>query len=89
MSNKNTPGIDVYGADWCGDCKQAKATLNRLGAPYVWHNIEQEEGAADKAVAISGQKHIPVVQFADNSFLVEPSANDLKNKLESLATSAA
>ena len=85
MSNEQTPSIDIYGADWCGDCKQAKNTLNRLGAPFVWHNIEQEEGAADKAVAISGQKHIPVVHFSDDSFLVEPSANDLKNKLESLS----
>ena len=79
----NTPDIDVYGADWCSDCRQAKETLNRLGAAYVWHNIEQEEGATDKAVAISGQKHIPLVHFADNSFMVEPSANDLKHKLAS------
>ena len=85
MSSENTPSIDIYGADWCGDCKQAKATLSRLGAAYVWHNIEQEEGAADRAVAISGQKHIPVVHFADDSFLVEPSDTDLKNKLESMA----
>ena len=83
MSNEPQPTIDVYGADWCGDCTQAKNTLHRLGVPYVWHNIEQEEGAAQKAVPISGQQHIPVVHFGDGSFLVEPSANDLKNKLDS------
>ena len=44
----------------------------------------KEDGAADKAVEISGQKHIPVVQYADGSFQVEPSANDIKAKLQEL-----
>ena len=43
--------IDIYGATWCGDCRQAKNTLDKLGAAYTWHNIEEEEGAADRAVA--------------------------------------
>ena len=40
--------IDVYGATWCGDCRQAKNTLDELGAAYIWHNIEEEDGAADR-----------------------------------------
>ena len=71
--------IDVYGATWCGDCRQAKNTLDKLGAAYTWHNIEEEEGAADRAVAISGQMHIPVVRYDDGSFQVEPSAVDIRN----------
>ena len=78
--------INVYGASWCGDCKRAKEALNRFGATFDWHDIEQEDGAADKAVEISGQKHIPVVQYADGSFQVEPSANDIKAKLQELGT---
>ncbi len=54
------------------------------GAAYTWHNIEEEEGAADRAVAISGQQHIPVVLYGDGSFQVEPSAVDIKNKLQEL-----
>lgn len=76
--------IDIYGATWCGDCRQAKNTLDKLGAAYTWHNIEEEEGAADRAVAISGQQHIPVVLYGDGSFQVEPSAVDIKNKLQEL-----
>ena len=45
--------IDIYGATWCGDCRQAKNTLDKLGVAYTWHNIEEEEGVADRAVAIS------------------------------------
>lgn len=76
--------IDVYGATWCGDCKQSKNTLEELGAEYTWHNIETEDGAADRAVAISGQQHIPVVLYPDGTFQVEPSAVDIKNKLNEL-----
>ena len=76
--------IDVYGASWCCDCHRAKAALNDLGAAFNWHDIETEEGAADRAVAISGQKHIPVVLYSDGAFQVEPSALDIKNKLEAL-----
>lgn len=76
--------IDVYGATWCGDCKQAKNTLEELGTEYTWHNIETEDGAADRAVAVSGQQHIPVVLYPDGTFQVEPSAVDIKNKLNEL-----
>lgn len=76
--------IDIYGATWCGDCRQAKNTLDELGAAYTWHNIEEEEGAADRAVAISGQQHIPVVLYGDGSFQVEPTALDIRNKLQEL-----
>ncbi|MGE4622075.1 mycoredoxin [Bifidobacterium longum] len=76
--------IDVYGATWCGDCKQAKNTLEELGTEYTWHDIETEDGAADRAVAISGQQHIPVVLYPDGTFQVEPSAVDIKNKLNEL-----
>ena len=48
------------------------------------HDFEQEEGAADRAVEISGQKHIPVVLYGDGSFQVEPSVVDIQNKLKEL-----
>lgn len=76
--------IEVYGANWCGDCIRAKAALNKYGVDFIWHDIETEEGAAEKAVEISGQKHIPVVTFTDNTFMVEPSATQIKSKLETL-----
>lgn len=80
----NQASVEVYGADWCGDCKRAKAALNQFKVEFVWHDIETEEGAEQKAVEISGQKHIPVVTFSDDSFMVEPSATQIKEKLESL-----
>ena len=48
------------------------------------HDIEHEDGAAEKAIAISGQQHIPVIRFADGSWLVEPSATQLQAKCKEL-----
>lgn len=79
-----TNSIDVYGADWCGDCRRAKAALQRFGVQYVWHDIESEDGAAARSVEISGQKHIPVLLYGDGSFQVEPSATDIEGKLKEL-----
>ena len=61
-----------------------RRTRLRSLAPNTWHNIETEDGAADRAVAISGQQHIPVVLYPDGTFQVEPSAVDIKNKLNEL-----
>ena len=79
--------IDVYGATWCGDCHRAKNALDRFGAAYTWHDIEQEEGAADRAVEISGQKHIPVVLYGDGSFQVERPSWTSRTSSRSLACS--
>lgn len=76
--------IEFYGADWCGDCRRAQATLDRLGVAYNHHDIEHEEGAADKAVEISGQKHIPVLLFSDGTIFVEPTAPQLETKCKEL-----
>jgi glutaredoxin-like protein len=76
--------IEFYGAGWCGDCKRAKDVLNSRGVPFDYHDIDNEEGAAQTAIDISGQKHIPVLRFSDESFLVEPSAIELTNKLREL-----
>ncbi|MDF7666184.1 mycoredoxin [Bifidobacterium sp. ESL0745] len=84
MADSNSATIEIYGADWCGDCRRAKAALDRFGITYNWHDIEHDDGAEAKAIEISGQKHIPVVVFRDGSFEVEPSATDLKTKLEAL-----
>ena len=60
------------------------ARQRTLSTNWARHNIEEEEGPADRAVAISGQMHIPVVRYDDGSFQVEPSAVDIRNKLQEL-----
>lgn len=77
--------IVIYGADWCGDCRRAKAVLDREGVNYRYVDLVDEPDAAHTAQEISGRQNIPVVVFPDGSHMVEPTNKDLLTKLQSLA----
>lgn len=73
--------ITYYGADWCRDCRRSKALMDSLGVSYETKDVEKFPENAVAAEAISGRKNIPVIQFADGEFFVEPSDADLKSAL--------
>lgn len=74
--------VTYYGADWCTDCRRSKAFLNGNNVEFVENSVEESAELAAKAEAIAGRKNIPVIQFKDGEFLVEPSDADLKAALE-------
>jgi mycoredoxin len=74
--------IDVYGADWCGDCTRAKMLLDRQGVTYNWIDTDADDDARAKAIEISGLQKIPVIVFPDGSFLSEPSNPQIEEKLQ-------
>lgn len=69
--------VTFYGADWCSDCRRSKSLLNTLGVEYEMKDVEQSAELAAEAESIAGRKNIPVVQFADGEFMVEPSDSEL------------
>jgi glutaredoxin len=72
----------MYSAEWCSDCRRSKALLGSLGVEYELKDVEHSPEFTEEARAISGRTNIPVVQFADGTFLVEPSDAALKAELE-------
>lgn len=76
--------LEVYGAMWCGDCVRTKAQLDRLGVPYAWHDVENDDALRERAVQISGRQNIPVVVLPDGSHLVEPSNPTMHERLTDL-----
>ena len=74
--------VVYYGADWCGDCRRAKAVFAAEGVEFEERNVEQSAEFTAQAEAISGRKNIPVIQFEDGKFLVEPSDADLFAELK-------
>ena len=77
--------ITMYGADWCGDCRRAKAYFAEHGVPYTYVDLIERPEATDIVLQRNnGQKSIPVVVFADDSHLTEPSNADLDAKLSEL-----
>ncbi|CAB4693692.1 MAG: NrdH-redoxin [Actinobacteria bacterium] len=73
--------VTFYSADWCSDCRRSKALMNTLGVEYDLKDVEHNPEFAVEAEQIAGRKNIPVVQFADGKFLVEPSDAELHAEL--------
>lgn len=77
--------ITMYAADWCGDCRRSKRLLAELNVPYTLIDVDADESAAEKVIAINnGMRSIPVIVFDDGTHLTEPSDAVLKEKLHSL-----
>jgi mycoredoxin len=75
----------MYAADWCGDCRRSKRLLAELNVPYTLIDVDADESAAEKVIAINnGMRSIPVIVFDDGTHLTEPSDAALKEKLHSL-----
>jgi len=74
--------VVVFGADWCGDCRQTKAWLRHNNVPFTDIDVEHDVLARDRAVRLAnGRKNIPVVLLPDGSVLVEPSNVELARAL--------
>jgi len=74
--------IKMYGTPTCRDCVIAKQVFQELGTDYEFINIEDSEEATEKAIELNnGVRRIPVILFADNSILVEPTGEELKSKM--------
>jgi len=76
------PGVTVYGAHWCPDCRRSKKFLGEQFIPYRWVDIEQDlAGEAYVLEKNNGKRIIPLLVFEDDSFLVEPTNAELAKKL--------
>ena len=74
--------IQVYGTEWCGDCRRSKLFLTQKQIAYEWIDIDKDAQA--KALVLeknAGKAMVPTIVFADGSFLVEPSNQELAAKL--------
>ncbi len=80
--------IQMYGADWCGDCRRAKTWFEDNGVAYDYIDlIEKPDEVETVLERNNGRKSIPVIVFPDGSHLTEPSNGDLELKMSQLASS--
>lgn len=85
MTAETSPGITLFGAQWCSDCRRTQRQLDGLGIEYTYVDLVADPAAADVAREISGRTQIPVVLYPDASHQVEPSNADVEAKLRELA----
>ncbi len=78
-----SPGMTVYGALWCPDCRRSKQFLAEHRIPYRWVDIEQEPEAQETVRQLNdGRQIIPTIVFGDGGpILVEPSNAELAARL--------
>lgn len=76
------PKVTVYGAYWCPGCRRSKKFLGEQFIPYRWVDIAQDlAGEAYVLEKNNGKRMIPLIEFQDGSFLVEPTNAQLAKKL--------
>jgi thioredoxin reductase (NADPH) len=61
--------ITLYGADWCPDCRRAKAFLKDNNVDYTFVDVDLDKQATSKVEKINnGKRIIPTVIINDKSF---------------------
>ena len=79
--------ITMYGADWCGDCRRAKAWFEANNVDYDYVDLVENPDETQRVLERNnGVKRIPVIVFADDSHLVEPTNEQLAAKMAELAS---
>lgn len=75
--------IMMYGTDWCSDCVRARKFFDKHQVAYVWINIDHDPEAEQWVKkANQGFRSVPTIVFPDSSILVEPSNQQLAEKLQ-------
>jgi len=72
----------VYGASWCPDARRARKFLDEQGIAFTWIDIDENSAAKEYVKSVNGGKVvIPTILFEDGSTLVEPSNEELAQKI--------
>jgi len=74
--------ITVYGAPWCPDCKRSKQFLAQHRVDFKWVDIDQDQAGLQLVERLQqGGRTIPTIVFGEGDFLLEPSDEELAQKL--------
>ncbi len=73
--------IELYGSDWCGDCRRAKAFLNDNNVNYIEHDIATNEEAVIKVQEINNGKRIIPTILVDGISHTNPTNSELEKIL--------
>jgi thioredoxin reductase (NADPH) len=80
VSNGDT--IRMYGANWCPDCRRAKAFFGEHRVHYDYVDLELYPDAVAEVERINnGMRSIPTIIFPDGTILVEPGETQLAQKI--------
>jgi mycoredoxin len=68
----------LFGAEWCGDCRRTKSWLRRHAVPFDEFDTDSDPEIRSRASELAGGRtNIPVVVTPDGTVLVEPTSVEL------------
>ena len=77
--------LTMYTTQWCGFCRNLKNQLARVGIEMAEVDIERDPAAADFVMSVNGgNQTVPTVVFPDGSVMTNPSANQVRARLDDL-----
>jgi mycoredoxin len=86
IADKDAQRLKIYTTPWCGDCRMAKAVLDRAGVGYEEIDIDHDPEAVATVLAINGgYATVPTIVMPDGRVLVEPSERQLLETLDQTA----
>jgi mycoredoxin len=77
--------VKVFGSQWCGDTLRARRILDKRNIDYEWIDIDRNKAGEEIVKKLNnGYRSVPTIIFPDESILVEPSNQQLNEKLDQL-----
>lgn len=78
----NPSQIVMYSTEYCSDCRSAKAFFEANKINFLKVGLEGNEEATEFVLQINnGNRSVPTIIFPDGTVLVEPSWQELKQKI--------
>jgi mycoredoxin len=77
--------LTMYTTHWCGFCRNLKNQLARVGIEMDEVDIERDHAAAEYVMSVNGgNQTVPTVVFPDGSVMTNPSANQVRARLDAI-----
>jgi glutaredoxin len=81
LYNPNPSVIVVYSTTWCPDCKRSRAFLTTKKIKHIEIDLGKDRDAFIFVERLTRRVRIPTIIFPDGTILIEPSDEELGQKL--------
>ncbi len=74
--------IQVYGAKTCSDTRRSRQFLEAHDVAYSWIDVDDDAEGLERIKSVNnGNRATPTIFLQDGSILIEPSDDELAEKL--------
>jgi len=81
LYNPNPNMLVVYSTTWCPDCRRSRTYLSAKKIKHIEVDIGKDRDAFAFVEKITRRVRIPTMIFPDGAILIEPSDEELAQKL--------